>query len=522
MRLGRLVIVATLAGLFGGHCMPARTATLEGLLMPGPLASAHAELESDCGNCHNRADRAQQAQRCAACHKDIAADLREKRGFHGRRPEIAGAQCSTCHSDHLGRDGRIVPVMPPAFDHAATDFRLDGAHRAVSCSGCHASGKKYREAPERCIDCHRKIEPHEEKLGNDCASCHATTGWSQVSYDHAKTRFPLQARHAQIPCAACHAGNLWKATPTACASCHTPDDVHRGQRGTDCGSCHTQASWTDAKFDHEKETGFALLGAHRQAACQSCHRSGRLEDELPRECSGCHASADARAHAARLGSKCETCHEPTQWQTTNFVHERDTKFTLTGAHATLGCHSCHTASVADHKPAQQCIACHRAVDVHAGTQGKNCENCHGTAAWNRDVSFDHDVSDFPLIGQHVTVPCARCHVTRRFGEAPSRCAACHGADDVHRGNLGDDCARCHSPNAWNVWQFDHQQESGFALSGAHGRLQCNACHQRPPGEARLGRDCASCHSTDDVHLGQFGRRCDTCHSTISFHRARPQ
>jgi hypothetical protein len=65
-------------------------------------------------------------------------------------------------------------------------------------------------------------------------------------------------------------------------------------------------------------------------------------------------------------------------------------------------------------------------------------------------------------------------------------------------------------------------ESGFALSGAHARLQCNACHKRPAGETKLGRDCMSCHSTDDVHLGQFGRRCETCHSTISFRRAKPQ
>ena len=81
--------------------------------MPGPLSSAHADLETDCANCHNRADRAQQAQLCSACHKDIATEhARDKRGFHGRRPEIAGAQCSACHSEHLGRTGRITPVLP--------------------------------------------------------------------------------------------------------------------------------------------------------------------------------------------------------------------------------------------------------------------------------------------------------------------------------------------------------------------------------------------------------------------------
>ena len=310
------------------------------------------------------------------------------------------------------------------------------------------------------------------------------------------------------------------ATPTGCASCHATDDVHRGQRGTACADCHTQASWTDAKFDHEKETGFALVGAHKQAACQSCHRSGRLEDDLPRECSGCHAAVDS--HAGRMGAKCETCHESTAWKTTHFDHGKDTKYPLTGAHSTVACHSCHTALPSDQKTPQQCVACHRAVDVHAGTQGTTCDNCHGTTAWNRDLRFDHDLTGFPLLGQHVAVPCARCHMTQKFKEAPSKCGGCHAADDVHHGNLGADCQKCHSPNAWNVWQFDHLKESGFALSGAHARLQCNTCHKRPAGEAKLGRDCMSCHSTDDVHLGQFGRRCETCHSTISFRRAKPQ
>jgi Cytochrome c3 len=510
-------IVGILAGATGSI---ARGATLEGLLMPGPLNTAHAKLESDCANCHNRTDRAQQAKLCSTCHKDVAADVRDKRGFHGKRAEIATAQCSACHSEHLGRTAAITPTMARGFDHSQTDFRLDGAHAGAACSSCHTAGRKFREAPTGCVDCHRKAEPHEGKLGTDCASCHSTQRWSQVGFDHSKTKFALQGHHAAVTCAACHAGNRWKATPTTCASCHTPDDVHRGQRGTACADCHTQTSWTDARFDHEKETGFALTGQHKTAACAACHRSGRFDDKLPRECAGCHAAIDS--HAGRMGNKCENCHATSKWNTTRFVHERDTKFTLRGAHSTLACHNCHISAVTLRKPSQECAACHRAVDVHGGTLGLKCENCHGNDAWRQDVRFDHDLTDFPLLGQHVAVPCAGCHTSQRFKEAPKECNDCHASADVHKGNLGKDCARCHGPNAWNIWQFDHQQESGFALSGAHGRLQCNSCHRKPAGEAKLGRDCASCHSNDDVHLGQFGRRCDSCHSTISFHRARPQ
>jgi hypothetical protein len=93
---------------------------------------------------------------------------------------------------------------------------------------------------------------------------------------------------------------------------------------------------------------------------------------------------------------------------------------------------------------------------------------------------------------------------------------------VHRGALGSDCARCHHPNAWNQWQFDHAKESGFALTGAHAGVQCASCHLRPPGQEPVARECGACHGGDDVHLGEFGRRCDSCHSTISFRRVRPQ
>jgi hypothetical protein len=494
--------------------------TLEGLLMPGPLATPHARLEADCGNCHDRTNRSRQRELCLSCHKDVATDLRERRGFHGRRPEIGSAQCSTCHSDHRGRAARITPQAAAGFDHGRTDFALTGGHRQVACAACHVAGKRFREAASGCVDCHRRQEPHAGKLGTDCASCHDTRDWGSVRFDHGKTKFALLGRHAQLPCAGCHAGNRWRDTPTACASCHAPDDVHRGGRGNDCASCHSQQSWSDARFDHKKVTGFDLLGAHQAAACQSCHRSGRFEDELPTDCAGCHRAADA--HAGRMDRDCARCHGVTQWKTTGFDHARETRFTLEGAHAKLGCHSCHVVPLSEARPPRECAACHRAQDAHLGSVGTDCAACHGTTAWRVGLKFDHELTDFPLLGQHVAVPCASCHVSPQFGRTQRSCDACHRAEDAHRGSLGADCARCHHPNAWNLWEFDHGKESGFVLSGAHASVACGACHQRPPGEAPVARDCAACHSTDDVHLGQFGRRCETCHSTLSFHRARPQ
>ncbi len=497
-----------------------RAASLETLLMPGKVTTAHAKIEAECGKCHDRANRPNQLNLCLDCHKPIAADIRDRRGLHGRRDNAADTQCSACHTEHLGREGQIVNLMAQQFDHARTDFQLEGGHRQVACTSCHKVGKKFSEAPGRCSDCHKSADPHEGKLGTDCAACHATTRWSEVRYDHAQTRFPLQGHHAEIACTACHAGNHWKDTPMQCVSCHATDDVHRTSRGIKCGDCHTQSAWDTAKFDHAKETGFALLGAHSRATCQSCHVSGRYEDKLPKDCLGCHAAADS--HAGRLGVKCESCHDSKAWKPASFDHTRDGKYALEGAHARLACHDCHTAAVAKQKLGKDCIGCHRAKDVHGGKLGRQCESCHGIERWKADLRFDHDLTDYPLVGQHVVVPCEQCHTTRKYKDAAKGCIDCHASTDIHKGGLGKDCARCHSTNGWNLWEFDHEHESGFALTGAHGKLQCSACHRQPAGQVKLGKDCASCHTKDDIHLGQFGRQCSRCHSTISFHRVRPQ
>ncbi len=488
--------------------------------MPGKLATAHAKLEADCSNCHDRTNRPRQAQLCASCHKAVLHDMQAHTGFHGRLPNIERLQCSGCHQEHQGRDADIIKFLPQQFDHSKTDFPLHDAHAVANCSSCHASGKPYREAASDCFSCHQKKDAHRGALGRDCAACHGTVSWLRTQFDHERTHFPLYDKHADVKCAACHSGNHYKATPTQCDSCHAPDDVHRGSRGANCGSCHTPAGWKNSKFDHNRETGFALVGAHAQADCTSCHRSGRFEDKLPKDCYSCHKSEDA--HAGRFAAQCDKCHGSEHWKPVTFNHDRDTKFALQGAHQKLNCHTCHTANLKDQKLATDCNGCHRSADVHRGQLGTQCNECHGQQSWRTDVRFDHDLTDFPLVGLHTVVPCESCHITRAYKDAKGDCYSCHRSSDTHKGSLGRDCASCHSPNGWGIWDFDHGKATGFALSGAHGKLTCADCHRKPPSEVKLPTDCYSCHSKDDPHLGQFGRQCQRCHSTISFRKVRIQ
>jgi hypothetical protein len=498
----------------------ASAASLEKLLMPGEVSDAHAKLEENCSNCHDRSDRTRQTALCLDCHKEVAADVTQKKGMHGRLPNIGSGECKACHSEHLGRKADIVKLLPAAFDHRNTDFPLDGAHGALTCESCHVTGKPFRETSSTCGSCHKAADVHRGGLGGGCGSCHTTLSWSGARFDHNKTKFPLLATHRETACAACHIAGRYKDTPQRCSACHAPDDVHRGARGDNCTECHSETGWKTTRFDHAKETGFALLGKHSSLDCTGCHRSGRFEDELPKTCIGCHRSADA--HASRFGEDCASCHGNDAWRPVAFDHAQKAKFALLGSHAKLDCHSCHTGRVATQKLPIDCAGCHRGDDVHGGAQKAGCETCHDNDNWRVVANFDHDMSNFPLLGMHVVVGCGQCHASRAFVGAPRDCISCHRSSDVHKGGLGRDCAACHSPNGWRVWDFDHNTQTDFALTGRHSQLTCGECHRRPAGQVKLPTDCASCHRDNDIHLGQFGAQCQRCHTTLTFKGARIQ
>jgi hypothetical protein len=152
----------------------------------------------------------------------------------------------------------------------------------------------------------------------------------------------------------------------------------------------------------------------------------------------------------------------------------------------------------------------------------NCDSCHSSSSWKSPITFDHELTDFPLLGQHLVAGCAQCHRTLDFSAVSTVCKDCHAKQDVHDGKLGAKCDSCHNPNAWSIWEFDHAKETGFGLTGAHQPLRCGDCHRQAPGTVKLSRECVSCHRQDDRHLGQFGLQCQRCHSTASFKGARIQ
>lgn len=512
--LGVVMLGATLCAAPG-----VRAASVESLLMPGPLAKAHAKYEGDCTSCHDRTDRSRQSALCVACHKDIGEDQKAGKGYHGRMSNATSGKCVGCHTEHVGRDGDIVRMSTTSFDHERTDFALKGAHRELACASCHKSGEAHRKAVPTCNACHKNDDYHAGELGTDCGECHSSDAWSAAKFNHSeKTKFPLSGAHEGVTCGGCHLGGHYKQAPKTCIGCHATDDAHKGERGDDCGKCHTTSDWKTAKFNHEKEANWPLNGRHAKVDCLGCHTSGNYKDKIPKDCIGCHKADDS--HAGRFGEKCDSCHDNDGWPGTKYDHLAKAKFALVDAHAKLECHACHTAVQAKQKLGSECASCHRAASPHGAKFDTACDTCHQQKAWRQGISFDHDLTHWPLLGLHTVVSCAQCHRSEAFKAGGERCVDCHQARDVHKGGLGDKCDTCHSPNGWPLWQYDHFKQTGFALTGAHGKNACADCHIKPAGEVKLSSDCVSCHEKDDIHAGQFGRQCQRCHTTVTFQGGR--
>ncbi len=495
---------------------------LETLVMPGPLAADHAEYEDNCASCHSPLDQTRQDTLCLECHKNIGSDMSAKSGFHGRNPLVSASECSSCHTDHEGREFDIVGMNRETFDHSFTDFALTGGHQTAQCVECHTADKKYYEATSTCISCHKEDDSHQGEMGENCSDCHTTNNWQEVKFNHNQTNFPLRGGHMDVTCNSCHPDVRYNQTPTPCISCHINNDDHEGRFGTDCATCHTEERWKPITFDHGQHSKFTLKGKHETIDCEACHTSTSPEQVVPTACVDCHLSIDI--HRGQNGTDCAACHSESSWQKTDFNHDTDTKFVLAGAHQQASCFSCHRGNQpADDIIGTQCVDCHITDDVHNGKLGQNCNDCHTEKAWNSEISFDHDFTRFPLVGLHSITACDDCHISQEFAGVSINCSSCHIEEDVHKNTFGETCETCHNPNGWDFWQFDHNVQTKFPLDGSHTDLVCAACHTASTstvGYSSLSTDCVSCHNDDDIHRGRFGSECEQCHITDNFKTVR--
>ena len=238
-----------------------------------------------------------------------------------------------------------------------------------------------------------------------------------------------------------------------------------------------------------------------------------------------------KAHRALEGpTHCDSCH---------IGDRRERKFLCLPCHSEIrqrlaANRGFHPSLMHEGPPDAQCVKC------HSDHNGENFVPVH----WDVPLDeFDHRKTGYPLDGGHAHLKCSQCHnpdhiapaaradilvkdLKRTYLGLSRDCASCH--QDVHQGQLGSACERCHITANWkDVTRFDHTT-SKFRLTGAHERTPCRKCHlEAPPkdgGKAHVRyaglafAQCDSCHR--DPHHGAFAESCNTCHNDVAWKPAR--
>jgi hypothetical protein len=446
-------------------------------------------LPNDCLQCHNMdgftpvtkfnhesADYKLRGQHlvvdCKECHQTTVKNGKEFQQFSG----LAFNDCKACHQDvhnsnlpgqckqcHV-ENGFDIFIGKGNFNHTATDFDLNGSHKAIDCFTCHANTNNVTSifqdrnnvAENNCVACHN--DPHENKFGQDCAKCHNEESFLALNnmdfFDHSVTDYPLEGNHIGVDCRSCHTESF--STPinfSECKTCHA--DYHNGdftENGItpDCKECHSLEKGFDFTLytiDDHQTSNFPLEGAHVATPCFACHVS---ED-------------DPKWEFANMGTDCIDCHQ-----------------------------NIHEGYIAEkYYPENDCAV------------------CHSNEGWGA-ITFDHTKTDWPLTGAHQEVSCSACHfensgnngeISQNFSNLDTNCASCH--ENVHGNSFAingiTECSRCHVTTSWFPEKFDHDN-TRFPLEGKHAQINCRACHEvnNENGESvvvyRLNKlDCKDCH-----------------------------
>jgi len=513
------------------------------------LEGKHAGIE--CGKCH------------APAH--ISAAVRPSIQMKDLRRTFLGLsqQCVSCHDDphhsQLGQDcvkchNFTDWKAASKIDHDKTRFPLTGLHAKVECAKCHTPATpkgppRFTGIPfAKCSDCH--TDPHRGAFAQSCESCHTTESWKKISsgrqFDHSKTKYPLEGKHAQVDCIKCHASANFKK-PVAfakCSDCHQPDP-HGGQfaarkdRG-ECSACHTVAGWKPSSFGVKEHasSAYPLEGKHAGVSCDKCHLPAGTATRYKvafANCKDCHKDVHADQFAqAPYNNRCEQCHSVKGFRPSSYTlaQHQKSRFPLSGGHVAVACGDCHAGGragyaekvAAYHFADRSCTGCHkdphrdqfkeRMAEKRPNGSPFGCEACHTVKSWTDLPGFDHSKTSFPLRGGHAKVACEKCHKPAEpsgkvseasFRSAPTACSGCH--EDVHasqfaKGGQPVACEQCHTEDHWKPSLFNHETQTDFSLRPAHKKVACDDCHShfRFLGGKQVlvynlaPRECARCHN----------------------------
>ncbi|MCF6342051.1 MAG: cytochrome C, partial [Bacteroidales bacterium] len=187
------------------------------------LEGAH--LATPCFACHKKQEKwafNNIGEKCADCHDDIHKSYIDKKYY----PQAA---CKSCHT--------VDKWASINFDHAKTGYKLEGKHQNPTCRACHfetlANGQqlqRFGTLTGNCNECHndKHFGQFEIDGKTDCMKCHDFNNWKAGKFDHSKTHFPLDGKHINVACSACHKEKQrggttfvqYKINKFRCENCH--------------------------------------------------------------------------------------------------------------------------------------------------------------------------------------------------------------------------------------------------------------------------------------------------------------
>ena len=336
---------------------------LSAQISPGDLSVPHSQFEglSNCTKCHVLGNKVS-SEKCLACHTEIKERIALQKGYHASS-DIKGKDCIVCHSDHHGKNFRMIRFDIAKFDHNLTGYTLSVPHSKKQCADCHnvkfISDQKIKTRKDTylglstgCLSCHEDY--HMKTLSPDCLSCHNPDTFKPASkFNHDNTNFRLAGKHITVECSKCHkiatvSGKKFqdfRVSQFNCSNCHK--DPHQNKFGQTCNQCHNEETFEVVKgvkgFDHNK-TGYRLEDKHLTVNCKACHKTKFTDPLKFKLCTDCHVDYHKKQFAKNgVSPDCSRCHTTKGFTLFSYTLEQHNQgtFPLQGAHLAIPCTDCH-------------------------------------------------------------------------------------------------------------------------------------------------------------------------------------
>jgi hypothetical protein len=498
-------------------------------------------------------------------------------------PAFTGQDCSSCHTPNYVTGG-FGPMNMTQATHSGV---------GSTCINCHEAGLSfYMGAASPGL----QGRPADHTAGqqvapNDCSLCHTTANW--VTTVLPTGHMPNPANQA---CNVCHiaAPTNYKSfasnavlhtgiTSGECSQCHgttqlsfyNNDMVIKAAvlapahipflSGTDCGSCHSSATYAVGGFGPMNMT--QATHAFVATTCVTCHETGVSVYMGAASPVLQGRPADHTSGQMVAPNDCSLCHTTANWNSN----------TMPAGHmpnpANQACNVCHTAA-----PANYTTLATNAV-MHTGITSSQCAQCHGgttALTWYNNFTPKDAVLAPAHIPYLAGTSCGSCHTSTTYavgGFGPmnmtqathafvsTTCATCHGtatvsvymgaaspglqlrpADHTTGAMLTGDCSGCHTTANWN--------STSGALPAGHmpnpGNQGCNVCHTAAPANyttlaanavlhTGISSSCITCHGAPNatapvfylnftpkdallspVHIPTSTTPCESCHTATVF------